>query len=68
MQGHLTTFVRLNFKKKANMENRRFFPSAKVVRDHMHIANLRQVHSRDDQKNLQSQVHFESFNALFTLK
>ncbi len=68
MQRHLTKFVRLNFKEQANMENRRFFPSDKVVCDHMYIANLRQVHSPDDQKNLQSQVYFESFNALFTLK
>ena len=57
MQRHLKTFVRLNFEEHSNnMENRRFFPPDKVVRDHMYLASVRQMHSRDDQKNLQCKI------------
>ena len=53
MQRHLQTYVRQNFKvQSTNIENRRFFPSDKVVRDHMYLATVRQMHLKDDQKNL----------------
>ena len=54
MQRHLRTYVNLNFKDHAtDLDNRRFHPTDKVVRDHMYQARLRQMHSKDDQQNLQ---------------
>eukprot|EP00794_Sanderia_malayensis_P019328 gene19328-21252_t len=57
MQRHLRTFVQRNAKDKASdLNNRRFHPTDKVVRDHMYHARVRGMHSKDDQENLRYKI------------